>query len=76
MFVMQNIPRIPMVSFIFFCMWDSIPKIRVLLYDVTIRCNVEEINFVFGGSKNARSCGRVANSCGRSFCALFFYFLL
>ena len=40
-----------MVSFIFFCMWDSIPKIRVLLYDVTIRCNVEETNFVFGGQK-------------------------
>ena len=48
MFLMQNIPRIPMVPFIFFSMWDSIPKSRVLLYDVTISCSVEEINFGFG----------------------------
>ena len=47
MFLMQNIPRIPMVPFIFFSMWDSIPKSRVLLYDVTISCIVEEINFGF-----------------------------
>ena len=32
----------------FFSMWDSIPKSRVLLYDATISCSVEEINFGFG----------------------------
>ena len=48
MFLMQNIPRISMVPFIFFSMWDSIPKSRVLLYDVTISSSVEEINFSFG----------------------------
>ena len=48
MFLMQNIPRIPMMPFIFFSMWDNIPKSRVLLCDVTIRCSVEEINFGFG----------------------------
>ena len=56
-----------MVSFIFFCMWDSIPKIRVLLYDVTIRCNVEEINFVFGGQKMPAAAGGLPTAAdGRS----------
>ena len=51
MFLMQNIPRIPMVPFIFSSMWDSIPKSRVLFYDVTISYGIEEINFGFGGEK-------------------------
>ena len=48
-------------------MWDSIPKIRVLLYDVTIRCNVEEINFGFWGSKMPAAAGGLPTAAdGRS----------
>ena len=47
---MQNVPRNPMVPFVFlYVVWNS--QNHVFLYDVTIRGNVEERNLAFGGQK-------------------------
>ena len=47
--LMQNVPRNPMVPFL--STWDGTPKNSALLYGVTIRLNVVEINIAFGVQK-------------------------
>ena len=50
MFLMQNAPRNPMVSFVF-SPWAKTSSNRVLLYNVTVIRNVVEINLAFGDKK-------------------------
>ena len=48
---MQNVPRNPMVPFVFFVRGLEPPKNHVWLYDVTIRRYVVERNLAFWGKK-------------------------